>query len=194
MQLSCHFKEHLRLIHRRTSCLPQPFLSSPAVSNRMGDLSWAIRTTRTGCHWNWYTIYIDILQLPLPCSWLQHFEGLLSGQYHLFFWRAWRRQKGNVVSISDHGRTDRPTLQLQRPIVWTPNTSTMRQLYDVMQQRWLQSPNLWLNMWRQVSKHVLRICRCILDCHLNPNKDLAIMSVSNISLLRSFREMRGTVG
>ena len=46
---------------------------------------------------------------------------------------------------------------------WTPITSTLRQLYDVMQRWWLQSPNLWLNMSRQVSKHVLRICRIILS-------------------------------
>lgn len=60
MQLSCHLKEQLRRIHRRTSCLPQSFLSSPAVSNRMGDLSWAIRTTRTVRDRNWHTIYNDI--------------------------------------------------------------------------------------------------------------------------------------
>lgn len=46
---------------------------------------------------------------------------------------------------------------------WTPITSTLRQLYDVMQRWWLQSPNLWLNMSRQVSKHLLRICRFILS-------------------------------
>lgn len=84
------------------------------------------------------------------------------GEFFLSVWldiltEGWKNGSTNLKITKAH------CIYLSGIQKWTPITSTLRQLHDVMQRWWLQSPNLWLNMWRQGSKHVLRICRFILS-------------------------------